>query len=186
MKPSTKILAIVALVFFLTLPSFTLAAESAAPQEKKAASPIQIEADHMVSNQKENSVFFSGKVEAEQGDVIIHADEMTVYYKSASTLSNDTSKNTADNSRNIQRLWAVGHVEITKEEWVATGDTAEYFEDERKVVLVGNTKVWQDNNLVTGDKFIMYLDEGKSIVERSSKKDERVKAFFYPQADQEE
>ena len=103
---------------------------------------------------------------------------MTVYY-----VSDDKEKSIAENARNINRLYAVGNVEITKEDWVAIGDTAEYFEDERKIVLVGNTKVWQDNNLVTGDKFIMYLDEGKSIVESNGKKTERVKAFFYPDSD---
>ena len=83
----------------------------------------------------------------------------------------------------IERLVAKGHVEITKEGWVATGNQAEYFSKERKVVLTGDTKVWQNNNLVTGDTFTMYLDEGKSIVERNSKKGERVKAFFYPDAE---
>lgn len=71
-------------------------------------------------------------------------------------------------------------MEITKQGWVATGNQAEYFSEERKVVLTGNTKVWQNNNLVTGDTFVMYLDEGKSIVEKGQKKGERVKAFFYP------
>lgn len=175
-----------ALFVFLVSPYISAAGVAEKPQEKKPPAPIQIESDHMLSNQKENSVFFSGKVEAEQGDVIIHADEMTVYYTSSNATMGDKTGTGTETSRKIQRLWAVGNVEITKEEWVATGDTAEYFEDERKVVLIGNTKVWQDNNLVTGDKFIMYLDEGKSIVERSTQKNERVKAFFYPDSKSQE
>jgi lipopolysaccharide export system protein LptA len=108
---------------------------------------------------------------------------MTVYYFSRNDAVNNKEQAGGKSSRNIQRIRAVGNVEITKGEWVATGDTAEYFENEKKVVLVGDTRVWQNNNLITGDKFIMYLDEGKSVVERSSEKDERVKAFFYPNSE---
>jgi len=158
---------------------------------------VQIEADQMLSSQKDNSVFFSGQVAAKQEDLTIHSDEMTVYYaagpektaaKQPKTENSQTSAPPAQGESpldgGIDRLLAKGHVEITKEGWVATGDQAEYFSEERKVVLTGNTKVWQNNNLVTGETFIMYLDEGKTIVERNnSKKGERVKAFFYPEAE---
>jgi lipopolysaccharide export system protein LptA len=141
--------------------------------------PVQIEADQMLANQKENSVYFSGRVEAKQDELTIHADEMTVYYAAGAGAGAAPAATTTE-SRDIRRLLAKGKVEITKQEWVATGDQAEYFSDERKVVLTGNTKVWQENNLVTGDTFVLYLDEGKSIVERGKKKGERVKAYFYP------
>ena len=154
--------------------------------------PVQIEADEMLSSQKDNSVFFSGKVEAKQEDLTIHSDEMTVYYvgtpatgkpgKDTTAAQGASSDGPTPLEGGVKRMLAVGHVEITKEGWVATGNQAEYFSEERKVVLTGDTKVWQGNNLVTGDSFTMYLDEGKSIVERTSKKGERVKAFFYPDA----
>ena len=167
-----------ALIFLFTLIIMPLGLKA---EENKTSdrAPIQIEANHMMSDKKHNSVFFSGKVEAKQGDVVIHADEMTVYYNQEENLS----KNSSNKSQSIDRLKAVGNVEITKDAWVATGDNAEYFEDEQKVILTGHTKVWQNNSLVTGEKFILYLDEGKSIVERSTKNNERVKAFFYPESD---
>lgn len=141
--------------------------------------PVQIEADQMISSQSDSSVFFSGKVEAKQEDLTIHADEMTVYYSAGQA----SSSAKGGGSRDIKRLLAKGHVEITKQDWVGTGDQAEYFAEERKVVLNGNTKVWQNNNVVTGDTFVIYLDAGKSIVEKGQKKGERVKAFFYPEAE---
>ncbi|MDD5759332.1 MAG: LptA/OstA family protein [Desulfobulbaceae bacterium] len=152
--------------------------------------PVQIEADQMLSSQKDNTVFFSGKVEAKQEGLTIHSDEMMVHYSSNSAPTKQPPKDqkkdgTAQSPLDggIERLVAKGHVEITKEGWVATGNQAEYFSKERKVVLTGNTKVWQNNNLVTGDTFTIYLDEGKSIVERNTKKGERVKAFFYPDSE---
>lgn len=151
--------------------------------------PVQIEADQMLSSQKDNSVFFSGKVEAKQEGLTIHSDEMMVHYTSNSAPTKQPKKEQKESSvqspldGGIERLVAKGHVEITKEGWVATGNQAEYFSKERKVVLTGNTKVWQNNNLVTGDTFTIYLDEGKSTVERNTKKGERVKAFFYPDSE---
>jgi len=178
---------IAALMASLCLPSLAWAAPPKAP--------VQIEADQMLSSQKDNSVFFSGQVAAKQEDLTIHSDEMTVYY-AVGTEKTAAKQPQAANGQEavgsvqsplaggIDRLVAKGHVEITKEGWVATGDQAEYFSEERKVVLTGNTKVWQNNNLVTGETFIMYLDEGKTIVERNNaKKGERVKAFFYPEAE---
>jgi lipopolysaccharide export system protein LptA len=131
----------------------------------------------MVSTQKDNSVFFSGRVVAKQGILTIHSDELTVYYAADDTGGKDVK---AKESKEIKRMFAKGNVKIVQKDWVATGDTAEYFDAERKVVIVGHTKVWQDNNMVTGDRFVLFLDEGKSIVEHDQKKGERVKAFFYP------
>lgn len=171
----------------LLLSLFTLSPPAGWAEELKT--PVQIEADQMQSSQKDNSVFFSGRVEAKQEGLTIHSDEMTVHYKAGTDpgkqAKGEKSKNPDQSPLDggIERLMANGHVEITKEGWVATGNQAEYFSKERKVVLTGDTKVWQNNNLVTGDTFIMYLDEGKSIVERNSKKGERVKAFFYPDAE---
>ncbi len=168
---------LLATLLLLTGPS----AAWAAPQEEPAAAPggkepIHIEADRMTSLKSENAVLFEGKVDARQGEMVIRSAEMTVYYFS----DEEKARLTPGEGRKMKKLLARGSVEIQSEEWTATGDTMEYFETERKVLLTGNTKVWQDNNLVTGDSVILYLDEGKSVVEKSEKKGERVKAFFYP------
>nr|MBF0222958.1 lipopolysaccharide transport periplasmic protein LptA [Desulfobulbaceae bacterium] len=169
--------------FFVFLTSLLLSASLALAAG--AQKPIQIESDHMLSMQKENTVFFSGKVVAKQEDLVIHADEMTVYYNEKKDDA-QTPKQEGTKSKDVERIFAEGNVEITQLEWVATGDAAEYFSSERKVILTGKAKVWQDNNLVTGNKVVMYLDEGKSVVERSSDKGERVKAFFYPDSDKKQ
>ena len=177
---------------FILLLTLSSPSWAATPQ-----TPVQVEANQMLANQKDNSVFFSGRVEAKQDDLTIHADEMTVYYtgkpgvkaaKSAEGASPVQASAKGDNGKSpldggVERLLAKGHVELTKQGWVATGNQAEYFSEERKVVLTGDTKVWQNNNLVTGDTFVMYLDEGKSMVERGRNKGDRVKAFFYPNAE---
>ncbi len=157
-------------------------ASYAAPvvSDNSATEPIHIEAARMESDQRQGSVSFAGEVEATQGDLIIRAEQMTVYYRKAG----DTGSPAGSVSKSIENLKASGNVKIIKQDWLASGDRMEFETKGRKVVLTGNTKVWQGNNTVTGDKVILYLDEGKSVVEnQNDKKDHRVKAFFYPESD---
>ena len=161
--------------------------ETKSPLLTDTKAPIHIEADRMESDQKKEAVVFAGNVEAKQGDMVIRADEMTVFYQ-AEQEDEETGKQQAPASagvaaggKSIRKLFAKGNVKIVKEGWIASGDMVDYFAEERKVLLTGNTKVWQDNNMVSGETVTIFLDEGKSIVERSPEEGERVKAFFYPQ-----
>ncbi len=181
MRNFFKFLLVILVLSVCFLPGWSLAVQN--------QTPMQVEADHMLSVQKNNSVFFSGKVEAKQDGMIIHCDEMTIFYSQADAgvkkKSKQQKKVKTENSKNIEKMYAKGKVEITQVDWVSTSDIAEYYAGERKLILIGNTKVWQDNNMVTGDRFVIFLDEGKSIVDRSKKKGERVKAFFYPKGEGE-
>ena len=152
-----------------------LAAPASAPPAA-GKPPIHIEADRMVSLKNDNAVLFSGNVDAKQGQMVIRAAEMTVYYLS----NEEKAKLPQSEERSLKKLFASGNVEIQNDGMTGTGDKMEYYEAERKMILIGNSKVWQDNNLVTGHTVVVFLDQGKSIVERGGKKGERVKAFFYP------
>ncbi|MBU2537619.1 MAG: lipopolysaccharide transport periplasmic protein LptA [Proteobacteria bacterium] len=174
MKPLLRFFCRIVLLcpILATTPSF--AAPASGPPANKP--PIHIEADRMVSMKNENAVLFSGNVDAKQGQMVIRAAEMTVYY-----LSNDEKAQLPQSEeRSLKKLFASGNVEIQNDGMTGTGDKMEYYEAERKMILIGNSKVWQDNNLVTGHTVVVFLDQGKSIVERGEKKGERVKAFFYP------
>lgn len=143
--------------------------------------PIHIEADRMESDQKSEVVLFFGNVEARQGDLLIQAERMTVYYQKPAAAGTAAPPG-EETSRAIEKLLASGTIKIVKQNWVATGDQLEFISGERKIVLTGNTRVWQDNNLVTGDRIVLFLDEGKSVVEKNGTGDGgRVKAFFYPE-----
>lgn len=143
--------------------------------------PIHIEADRMESDQHKGAVRFDGNIEATQGDLIIRADQMTVFYRK----NEGNTDSIAKASKNIEKLKASGNVRIIKQDWLASGDRMEFETTDRKVVITGNTKVWQDNNTITGDQVTLYLDEGKSVFNnQSNNTGGRVKAFFYPEADQ--
>lgn len=159
---------------------WSIPAISAAPvNDNSTSGPIHIEADRMESDQHQGSVLFAGNVEATQGDLIIRAERMTVYYRKTGA----TADPAGNASKGIKNIKASGNVKIIKQNWLASGDRMEFETEGRKVVLTGNTKVWQDNNTVTGDKVVLYLDEGKSVVENQNGGTGRVKAFFYPEPD---
>lgn len=154
-----------------------------ATQVFAAGAPINVEADHMTSLEEQNSVLFTGNVDASQADVRILSDKMTVYY----TAAEESTK------QEVKRLRCEGNVEITKGEWLGTGKTMNYLAKERKVILSGDAKAWQGTNLVTGNTIIYYLDEGRSEViggrpaltaeekETGKKKSGRVSATLTPQ-----
>lgn len=179
------------LILCLLLPIFlSIGQYTAALAGNPEAKPIYIEADRMESDQQQDVVVFSGRVQAKQDDVVIQADEMTVHYSGAQAgdaAGKETSKVNMPNNkaeentipRNINTILARGHVKIIKGDWRAIGDTMHYFADERKMELIGNAKAWQGNNTITGEHIIMYLDEGRSVVERSGPQGQRVKALIY-------
>lgn len=123
-------------------------------------SPIHIEANRMTSTERTNSVVFTGKVDAKQGDVRIRSDEMTVYY----TQEDKDKKAEKTASQQVEKLVCIGNVEITRGEWLGTSEKMTYLSKERQVILTDNAKAWQHQNMVSGDKIIYYLDEGRSEV----------------------
>jgi len=172
------------LLFFPLFLAFTLCFMPLAWGQKNinTLEPIRIEADRMESSQEKNVIVFSGNVHANQADLIINADTMTVRYHSGNTdQPDDTTDVPAGGlSRQIDTITAKGNVKVVRGDWIAHGDSMDFKSDERIVILSGNAKAWQDQNMVSGEKIILYLDEGKSVVERSTKEGERVKAFIYP------
>lgn len=126
----------------------------AAPAWSADKAPINIEADRMVSLEQKNSVLFSGNVLATQADVRIRTKEMTVYYDQA----------TKGNGQEVKKLLCEGNVEITKGDWLGTGEKMDYLAKERKVILSGNAKAWQGKSQVSGETIVYYLDEGRSEV----------------------
>jgi lipopolysaccharide export system protein LptA len=171
------------LLFFYFCLAFTLCCALPVWGQKSinASVPILIEADRMESSQGKNIIIFSGNVQANQDDLIINADTMTVRYTGNATQPDSINDVPADGlSRQIDTINAKGNVKIVQGDWIATGDSMDFNADERIAILSGNAKAWQDQNMVSGEKIILYLDEGKSVVERNMKEGERVKAFIYP------
>lgn len=141
------------LFIILSLCSFHIAVA----EEKEE--PVYVEADQMSSTEESNSVLFTGNVDAQQGDLRILSDEMTVYYHDDATADGE-----AKTTQKIEKLICVGNVELSTEEWLGTSEKMIYYSENRKIYLIGNAKAWQDENMVSGDKIVYYIDEGRSEV----------------------
>lgn len=181
------------LAFFLVMAITVFAhAEQGRVKPQKEAQPVLIEADRMESEQGKDAVLiFSGRVEARQGDLVVHSDQMRVFYAKEEEAGNDVSvkpriEQTVVSPQKIQKFVASGNVEIVQGNWLGTSNSLEYFDDEKKVVLIGNAKVVQDNNMVEGETIVHYLEEGKSVVQRGVGVGKRVKVVLYPDAKKED
>lgn len=122
--------------------------------------PVYVEADQMSSTEEANSVLFKGNVDAQQGDLRILCDEMTVYYHSDATKDSKASAR-----QKIEKLVCAGNVELSNEEWLGTADKMIYYSDNRQIYLIGGAKAWQNDNMVSGERIVYYMDEGRSEVE---------------------
>lgn len=152
----------------------------------ETSAPIQIEADRMESSKENGIVLFFGNVKANQGNLSIQADEMTVLYIKTEIRSEVSAEPKADLSQKIDKITAKGNVKIVQDDWIAAGDTMDFDADRRIVILAGNASAWQEQNTVSGEKIVLYLNEGKSVVESSSQQGERVKAFIYPSSQEKQ
>jgi lipopolysaccharide export system protein LptA len=126
--------------------------------------PIHIVSDRMVADNKNKWVHFIGNVTTTRGDMVIHSDRLEVYRD--------------ENQDKIQRIEAIGRVDISQKSRYATADKAIYYDTEQKIVLLGNPKAWENDNIIVGHKMNFFLKTDQLIVEGNSNK--RVDVVLYP------
>jgi len=151
-----------------------VSATCAAEQEMKHDSnqPVNITANKLEADDNAGVFVFSGDVQAQQGEVFIYAQKMTVHYIDAASPS-DGAK------RQIDKVEAEQDVRIVQLNRVATGQKAIFYHQEGRIVLTGDPRVVQGENNVAGERIIVYLNDNRSIVEGGEK--QRVKAVFVPE-----
>lgn len=143
--------------------------------------PVHIEADRMLSDQRDNMVVFTGNVVAVQGTLTINSEKMTVYHES--NFGGNTSRTDTGEGQQIDRIVATGEVKITRGNLTATGEKVIFEISNEKIFISGNAKVWHQDNLVQGEKVVFDLTEGTTFFESGDQEGKRVKAFFYPEED---
>lgn len=157
------------IIFFLLLllpfpAGICPAAEQTPSRPAVGDKPIYITSDRLEADDAVNQVKFEGEVVAKQGDVVIYADRMTVFYR--------------PEDREVERVEALRNVRIVQGTKVATGQKGVYFRNEGRIVLTGSPKVHQGEDFVEGDEITVFLGEERSIV--SSEGGSRVNAVFHP------
>ena len=124
--------------------------------------------------QSENVAIFEGAVNAVQGDLVVHADMLTVHYREAEG---------GDGNLGVSRIDAKGNVVVTSAGETAQGQCGTYNVEDGIIDLMGGVVLNQGNNVVEGETLTMNLETGVSRV--SGAGGTRVQGLFVPEEEGE-
>jgi len=132
---------------------------------KESQVPITIEARRMTVDNKKGLVRFEGDVVAVKGDMRVSCDAMEISF---------------NKKGEMEKIVAVGNVEVRVKDKIVTSKKAVYYAKEEKIVFTGAPKAWLGKNVVSGDKIIYFIRDDRSIVE-SEGKEKKVNAVIVPE-----
>lgn len=140
--------------------------------------PIRIDSDRLDAYNDQRLVVFSGNAIATQGDKVIKADKILLYYKKAESTAQKVASKEIGKAGDLEKIEAKGHVVLTQGARVVTGDEAVYFQDSQKIVMTGNAVMRENKNVIRGDRIVVFVNEDRGMVESTQRK--RVTATIYP------
>ena len=148
--------------------------------------PIEISADTLEVAQEERIATFSGNVDAVQGELLLSADVLKVYYEGKSSGVGLA----AGSGSSIRRIDASGHVIITSPKETAEGHYGTYDVPAKLMTLEGAVVLTRGENVVRGERLELDLVSGKSRMvggesvagADTSDGEGRVKALFTPKS----
>ncbi|PLX79047.1 MAG: lipopolysaccharide transport periplasmic protein LptA [Desulfuromonas sp.] len=155
------------ILFVLSLTLVSLA--QSVPEEEAGAGSLRVSSSRLEADEATRTVAFYGDVRAHKDEMVIYADQMTLFYSDGE-------------SKEIDRVEIDGRLRIVQGERVATADRGIFYHQDGRVLLSGNAEVHQGGNQVAGDEIVYYLNESRSVV--TSEPDSRVNAVFSPKGTQ--
>ncbi|WP_367716317.1 LptA/OstA family protein [Nitratireductor sp. GISD-1A_MAKvit] len=138
--------------------------------------PIQIESERLEVREEDNVAVFSGNVSVVQGQTLLKAGRMMVYY-----LKDGGSA--ATGSANIDRLEVDGNVYVKSDKQVATGDRATFDMKSEVLVLSGKEVVLSEgDNVIVGCRLTVQMKNGQAKLDGcdGGGSDGRVKMLLTP------
>ncbi|MDD5169436.1 MAG: lipopolysaccharide transport periplasmic protein LptA [Syntrophales bacterium] len=145
--------------------------------------PIKVTSDMLEAFNDKRLVIFSGNAVAIQGDKIIRADRLLLYYKKAGSRDKAKESQDVEQAGDLERIEAKGHVNVTQGSRIATGEEAVYEQDSQTIIMTGNAVMREGKNVIRGTKITLLMNENRGIVEGQEKK--RVTATIYPSENKE-
>ncbi|WP_375409016.1 LptA/OstA family protein [uncultured Methylobacterium sp.] len=154
--------------------------------------PIKIDADRLDVFDRENKAIFAGNVVAVQGDSTIRCSTMTVRYKRGKEKGDKQKGDTAEapeaeaprsaggmGENGIQRVECAGPVTVVQKDQVATGDSAVFDQEAKRIVVTGNVVLSQCQNVTRGSRLVYDMNTGRANMDPVA--GGRVSALFVPQ-----
>jgi lipopolysaccharide export system protein LptA len=145
--------------------------------------PIEITADLLEVEQRDRIATFTGNVDAVQGDLVLSADKLRVFYT-----GNDQAGGAAPGATgSIRRIEADGNVFITSPQETAEGESGVYDVVGDLLTLDGSVVLTRGENVIRGQQLEIDLASGRSRVTAATPSSEgggprdRVRALFTPE-----
>lgn len=126
--------------------------------------PLEITSQQLEVFQEEQRSIFSGAVVAQQGEMTLYTDQLTVIF---------------DGQNDVSRIEAAGNVRIEEPLRTARGNNAVFDREADTLILSGNAEVVQGENRITGDEITLFIGQNRSIVK--SHDTGRVRAVILPE-----
>jgi len=151
-------------ICFLLLTGLAFGSPSVPSLPDRNENPIYIKSDQLLTDTKNRTATFSGKVTARQGDLALFADKMVVHY--------------AAEGGNVERVECSGTVRIVQKNRTGTAGNAVYDSKQGTIVLTVSPKVYQGEDMISGSEITYYLADQKSVV--TGTPNARVEAVIHP------
>jgi len=165
----TLIILLVCLSLLGMNPENTFSAKSKETLKKEQEkSPIEIQSDKLRSENEGKKFIFSGNVLSTWGDLEIKSDILEVYANPDS--KSDRKKGTDDvnqTSQDLDKIIAIGNVDIRKGDRRAKGDRAHYDNKKQIIIVTGEptATAWEGKNIIRGKKMTFVLEKDLFKVE---------------------
>lgn len=129
--------------------------------------PIQIEADRLEVRDTEKLAIYSGNVRVRQGETVLEAPELRVFYAGAGptvATAGAASASGAVGSR-VTRIEAGPGVNVRSGDRTASGERAILDMANDLITLSGNVIITQGSNVIRGDRVVVNLTTKQGRVE---------------------
>jgi len=137
------------------------------PSPSRAA-PIEILADQGIEWRQDAQAYIArGNARAVQGDVAVHADTLTAYYrKSGAEEAKGRTRLGAGGGNEIVRIDAEGNVRIASPRQTAYGDKAVYDVEKSILVLTGKPRLVTETERITASRSLEFWEQRSLAVAR--------------------
>ena len=120
-----------------------------------SSAPVDFAADRIEVLGRADRAVLTGSVVAQQANLTLTADRVTVSYTNASGID-------------VKRLDATGGVTVKRQGEAARGETAIYDLDRRIITLVGGVQLTRGTDVLRGGRLLIDLASGRSVMEGSA------------------
>jgi len=135
---------------------------------------IHATSDRLIIDGNAKCAEFTGNVKMIQGETVVEADTLKVFYKG----DLKGSEKSAAGEESIEKIMAEGNVKIFFDNRLAEAQNAEYLTATEVLVLWGkNSKITSGKDSISGGKITFYRASGQVRVE--SGKEKQVHVNFY-------